>query len=340
MSDIQLPRDVTFTRQDWEVLASCWHPVAYSHDVTDKPIPARLLDEQLVVYRTGEGVVVAKDLCLHRGTPLTLGWMEDDELVCPYHGFRFGPEGHCTHVPAHPGQRVSGKMRLMTFPTVERYGLVWACLSGEPRTELPDWPEAEDPAFRWLNLEPLDWNASAARQLENFLDVAHFSWLHTGTFGNKDRPEVPDYEVKRVPGGLHMEYPYLASNPEHSTLGGEETIERMMIYDLTLPFACRLIVDYPGGRRHAIFDVPSPVSARKVRIFFFIARNFEHEKPAHELLDWERRILEEDRPVVEAQRPEELPLDLSEEFHIKADQISIAFRQELARMGLGKPMTA
>lgn len=340
MSDLNPPRECTFSLADWAALAGMWHPVAFSRDVGAQPIRAQLLDEALVVYRTSQGVVVAKDLCLHRGAALSLGWMEGDEIVCAYHGFRYGPDGRCTLVPAHPDQRISRKIALTTYRAVERYGLVWACLSGEPRNDLPDWPEAEDPAFRWLNVEPLDWNASAARQIENFLDVAHFSFVHGGTFGNRERPEVPDYEVTPVEGGLHVEYPYLASNPDHSPLGGEATIERWMVYDVTLPFAVRLIIDYPGGRRHAIFDVAAPISAKKVRIFFFVARNFDHDKPAEEIMGWERRILGEDKPVVESQRPEELPLDLSEEFHIKADRTSIAYRQALARLGLGKTMTA
>jgi phenylpropionate dioxygenase-like ring-hydroxylating dioxygenase large terminal subunit len=340
MSALELPRGNTFAEGDWRALANCWHPVAFSRDVAGEPTAARLLDVPLVVYRTSEGVVVAKDLCLHRGAALSLGRMEGDEIVCPYHGFRYSHDGQCTLIPAHPDRPVPKKIRLITYPAVERYGLIWACLSGEPATDLPEWPEAEDPAFRRLNLDPLDWDASAARQVENFLDVSHFSFVHVGTFGNPEMPEVPDYEVEPVPGGLHMEYPYLASNPDHSSVSGEQTIKRWMIYDVTLPFAVRLIVDYPGGRRHAIFDIAAPVSARKVRIFFFIARNFDHDKPAAEIMDWERRILNEDRPIVESQMPEELPLDLGEEFHIKADRTSIAYRQALAGLGLGQPMTS
>ena len=56
-------------------LKNCWHPVAYSHQVTDKPYGTKLLDEYLVIWRSTDGQAHAmKDLCIHRGTALSLGW--------------------------------------------------------------------------------------------------------------------------------------------------------------------------------------------------------------------------------------------------------------------------
>jgi phenylpropionate dioxygenase-like ring-hydroxylating dioxygenase large terminal subunit len=111
-----LPRDCTFSPEDWQVLADCWHPVAYADAITDKPYGTKLLDQDLVVYRTSRGVVVAKDICLHRGAQLSLGWMQGDEIVCAYHGFRYSFAGKCTLVPAHPTLPISEKLCLITYP--------------------------------------------------------------------------------------------------------------------------------------------------------------------------------------------------------------------------------
>jgi phenylpropionate dioxygenase-like ring-hydroxylating dioxygenase large terminal subunit len=86
-----LPRDCTFTESDWRVLAGYWHPVAFSHEVGSAPVYARLLDVDLVVWRTSQGAMVARNLCLHRGSELTQGRLDGDELVCAYHGWRYGP---------------------------------------------------------------------------------------------------------------------------------------------------------------------------------------------------------------------------------------------------------
>lgn len=331
-----LPRNCTFTESDWRTLAACWHPVAFADEVKDKPLARVLLDEPLVVFRTAKGVCVAKDLCIHRGSPLSLGWVQGDEIVCAYHGFRYAADGRCTRVPALPDQPIPAKLCLKTFPTVERFGLIWTCLGGTPARPLPDWPETEDASFRYLHLPALEWNASAARAIENFLDVGHFAWIHAGTFGNRDLPEVPKYEVTRTDGGLRMEYPYLAANPEHSPLTENQVIQRWMVYELAFPFACRLGINYDGGRRYVICEACAPVSARKVRIHFAVALNFNHDKSAEELLAWEHKVVSEDKPIVEAQRPEELPLDLAEEFHLRCDRMSTAYRQGLVEIGLGR----
>ncbi len=324
----------SFSESDRAALAACWHPVAFSDEVGSAPVAAELLDEALVVYRTPLGIHVARDLCIHRGAALSKGWVEGDELVCAYHGFRFASDGRCTRIPAMPEVPISPKLCLRRYPAVERGGLVWTCLAGESPHPLPDWPETGDPRYRYLHLPPQVWEASAARAIENFLDVAHFSWIHDGTFGNRELPEVQRYEIEPTPGGFRMDYPYLAQNPANSPLPEEKYIQRRMSYELTLPFAARLAIHYEGGRRYCIFDACAPVSARRVKIFFSVAMDFDHGKPAEEILNWERGVLAEDKPIVESQRPEELPLDLSEEFHLRFDRASTTYRQGLVRLGL------
>jgi phenylpropionate dioxygenase-like ring-hydroxylating dioxygenase large terminal subunit len=338
-----MPDPCTFSPREWKVLSGYWHPVAWSAEVGDQPVGATLLDEDLVIYRTSSGVVVARDLCLHRGSRLTLGWMDADDLVCTYHGWRYGADGRCTRIPSQPSDRkISPRARLFTYPSAERYGIVWTCLSEDPAKEMPEWPEAEDPAYRWLNLPHREWRTSAARQVENFLDISHFSFVHRGTFGNPDRAEMEDFDVEVVSNGLLYEYSYLASNPDFSTLGDSTTILRLMTYELTLPFSVKLVVHYPEkgeNARHVIFNSSSPVSAKRMKVFLFIARNFGHEQPAEELLAWESKIVGEDQPVVESQRPEELPIDLAQELHVQSDRMTIAYRKELAKLGLGPSFT-
>jgi len=69
---------------------------------------------------------------------------------------------------------------------------------------------------------------------------------------------------------------------------------------------------------------------------FRMTRDFDLEGPAESTLELQRKVLAEDRILVEAQRPEELPLDLSEEFHIRADRFSTVYRQALIKLGLGR----
>ncbi|MBX4365191.1 molybdenum cofactor-independent xanthine hydroxylase subunit HpxD, partial [Mycobacterium tuberculosis] len=97
--------------------------------ITGAPVKATLLDEQLVIYRIKGQVVVARDVCPHRGVPLTLGFHEEEGIVCPYHGLRFGEEGRGHRIPCGPGQPSRARRHLAGFAVEERYGLIWTCLA-------------------------------------------------------------------------------------------------------------------------------------------------------------------------------------------------------------------
>ena len=123
---------------------ACWHPVAFASEISDRPVHAALLGEPLVVWRGASGTLRAmSDLCVHRGTALSLGWIKGDELVCAYHGWRYGADGRCVAIPQKEDPTVvPAKARLRAFGVQERYGLAWVALD-EPRWPLPEVPELE-----------------------------------------------------------------------------------------------------------------------------------------------------------------------------------------------------
>jgi vanillate O-demethylase monooxygenase subunit len=337
---LALPSNCSFSPSDFQVLAQYWHPVCLSSELTpQKPLPIILLDEELVLYRTGKQVVAAQDLCIHRGVPISLGWMEGDEIVCPYHGFRYGPDGQCTKVPAQPDAPIPKKLCLQTKLAEEKYGIIWVCLSGEPLLPLPDWPELVDPKLKQLELPGDLWKCSSARHTENFNDVGHLSWIHVGTFGNRNLQVVAPYDVHPIPGGLHFEFDYDRFSIDQRP--GEKPLESIhYTYDLTFPFYTRLKISFPDGHNFVICNLPSPRSARQTNVMFRMTRDFDLDGPAETTLQMQKGVLAEDRPIVEAQRPEKLPLDLSEEFHIRSDRFSTLYRKGLVEMGLGQEFSA
>jgi phenylpropionate dioxygenase-like ring-hydroxylating dioxygenase large terminal subunit len=332
----RVPRNCTFSREDWTILASFWHPVARISDIAGRPVAVRLLDQDLVLYRTDRGITVAADLCLHRGAPLSMGRLHANRIRCAYHGYCYDAVGRCTDIPAHPDAPIPGKLHLVVFRSIERYGLVWVCLDPESTREIPAFPEFGSAGFQVIHIPPLHWAAAAGRQLESFCDVAHFAFVHENTFAAAD-PVVPRYFVEPMPEGLHADFTSQVGNVSDPAAAAQ-TWRR--VYDIHVPFVARLVIHFPGQGRMAVLNAGSPISARQTHVFAIVAREFDHEQPVEEAIAFQKRIYAEDQAIVERQNPEDLPLDLGEEVHVRADLTSVTYRRQLGRLGLGRNFTA
>ncbi len=339
---VALPRGCTFQESDWHALAPFWYPVAHSDEVTGKPLAIRLLDERVVLYRLTDGSVsAARDICYHRGLPLSLGHVEGDEIVCKYHGLRYDREGRCTSIPAHPGGPISPRLRLDMYAAQERYGLVWVRLVDDGPRPLPEMTEWDDPDYLQVRLSSVDIHAAAGRQIEGFLDVSHFAFVHRESFGEPDNPVVPDYKVTPTAGGFVADYISTVSNYAHGSKHlAPPDFPWHRRFETFLPFTAKLTVMFPGGGKLQILNAASPVSARRTRLFVPLCRNFDKDAPLESTLDFNQQVFAEDIEIVEQQFPEDLPLNLQEEAHFAADRSSITYRKGLAALGLGRSYTS
>jgi vanillate O-demethylase monooxygenase subunit len=133
-----LPPNCTYPEQDWPVLARQWFPLVRADDPLVKPRQVVLLNLRLAVYRMPDGIRIGRDMCPHRGLPLSNGRIEGEELVCAYHGLRFGSDGQCRLVPEKLAPKTADCFRITAFPAVERHGLIWTCLIPEDEPEIPE----------------------------------------------------------------------------------------------------------------------------------------------------------------------------------------------------------
>jgi vanillate O-demethylase monooxygenase subunit len=320
-------------------LGRCWHPVAYAADLGAAPRATELLGQPLVVWRDSRGRPHAfDDLCMHRGTALSLGSVRGDELVCPYHGWRYGPGGACTFIPqlTEP-TRVPARARAIAHRCHERYGLVWVALQ-EPRWPVPEVPELEDPAWRVVRTGPFAWRCEASRQVENFTDFGHFAFVHPGLLGDPDRPVVAPYEV-RVDGHV-LGYEYARPDSKNTedfpvyAEGGRQAEQRRTRYALHLPYT---IVEHIGwGTREEMvyFFAAQPVASDRCVGYCLVARNYNLDQPEAVVQEFERVIFAQDQRVVESQRPQAVPFDLAAELHLRFDAVAVAYRRAMQAHGL------
>jgi vanillate O-demethylase monooxygenase subunit len=321
-------------------LRACWHPVAYAAGVSGAPHATTLLGEPLVLWRDAHGALHAlRDVCVHRGTALSLGCVEGDEIVCPYHGWRYRGDGACTAIPqlAEP-TRVPARARAIAYPTVERYGIVWTALA-PPRWPIPDVPELADPAWRLVCTGPFAWACDASRQVENFTDFGHFAFVHAGLLGDPGDATVGPHEV-RVDGHV-LRYAYgrpdAPDTEAFPVFAAEERKDatRRTRYALHLPYTIVEHIDWGGRDGLVYFFVSQPVAADRCVGYCLVARNYNLAQPDDVLQGFERTIFGQDQRVVESQRPDRVPLDLAAELHLTFDAVAVAYRRALRAHDLG-----
>jgi phenylpropionate dioxygenase-like ring-hydroxylating dioxygenase large terminal subunit len=324
---------------DLNALRRCWHPVGYSRELADEPRRVRLLGEDLVAWRDSAGTAhVLTDLCVHRGTALSLGRVVGDQLMCPYHGWRYGTDGACKAIPqlADP-TRVPAKARVDAFTCQERYGILWVAMDG-PRWDLPDVPEFASPDWTLVEAGPYPWESDASRQLENFTDFGHFPWVHPGLLGDPARPVVPRHTVETDGHILRYEIvrPEAPTSDDFPVFDNDDAgaPERHSRYELSLPYTIVLRLGWGGDSGMVYLFASQPVDESHCMGYVVIGRNYDHDQPAKVLEEFEDTIFNQDQRVVESQRPERVPFDLADELHLKFDAVAVNYRRAMRDNGL------
>lgn len=158
--------------------ANGWFAICFSHELKQGAVRTfPFMGQELVVYRTQSGQVhTINPYCPHLGAHLGHGGkVEGENLVCPFHGLAFNPEGHC--IRAGTGQKPPCA-KLTNKQTRESNGvvLVWSSSSGYP----PDWeiPEPDTTGFSPPAYSRYDLTGYAQDMAENSADMVHFAWVH------------------------------------------------------------------------------------------------------------------------------------------------------------------
>jgi phenylpropionate dioxygenase-like ring-hydroxylating dioxygenase large terminal subunit len=310
-------------------MGSYWHPIAQAAEVVEQPRRFMLLGEPLVAFRDQQGVAAFKDLCIHRGTALSLGYITDGRLTCLYHGWEYDRTGACVHIPSLPaGASIPRKARAIAYRAEERYGLVWVALK-DPVAPIPGWPEDvwDNPRYEVFLAARQTWKANAGRVVENGMDFSHFNFTHRGLTELADGPVIKPHSVEMTSYGLRYQY-------------DDSRITRK--YYLHAPFTLHDCKIEANGDTSILSLIVGPIDSATSDVYAFIARNHKGatalEKKGQKLLEAEvvtafERIMNQDRAIVESQRPEEIPLDLKDELHLKVpDATGIAYRRLLARI--------
>jgi len=174
-----------------------WHPVYRAQDLArGQTKPMRIMSEDFTLYRGSSGTPYAVAFrCAHRGTQLSIGSVEGENLRCFYHGWMYDGSGQCVEQPAEP-KPFCETVRIRSFPTKEYLALIWVYLGeGEP-PPFRRYPEFEEGDFDVVIYPTAPCNFF--NRMENAVDESHLRFVHT-TLGLGGCPRI---EAKETSCGI------------------------------------------------------------------------------------------------------------------------------------------
>ena len=178
-----------------------WQPV-YVADALPPGVamPIRIMSEDFTIYRGESGTPhVVANRCAHRGTSLSVGWVEEDCIRCLYHGWKYDGSGQCVEQPGE-GPGFADRVRVPSYPTREHLGLIFTYFGeGEPPPfpPYPGFPE-EGRVESWGEL----FTCNFFQSWENTADEFHVAFVHSGGGTHRQLAEVPDMLASETPYGL------------------------------------------------------------------------------------------------------------------------------------------
>jgi phenylpropionate dioxygenase-like ring-hydroxylating dioxygenase large terminal subunit len=299
---------------------NAWYAAAWSHEVGRRqPLGRTVCNMRMVFWRSADGAITAlEDACWHRLLPLSMGWLEGDEVVCRYHGLAFDSKGQCTRMPSQ--DKLNPQARVRAYPVVERHRFVWV------------WPG--DPVLADIALVPdMHWNddqewagdgntmfAQCDYRLfiDNLMDLTHESFVHATSIGNKHVAEAPlntthsGRTVTATRWMLDIDAPPFW----RAQLGKPGNVDRWQIIRFEAP--CTIVLDVgvapagtgaPNGDRSQgvngrVLNTITPETHTTCMYFWSLVRNYKlrDQSLTTQLREANSKIFIEDQVVVEAQQ--------------------------------------
>ncbi|HLU19276.1 MAG TPA: aromatic ring-hydroxylating dioxygenase subunit alpha [Pusillimonas sp.] len=300
-----------------------WYVACTPDEIESKPLGRTICNERIAFYRGHEGKVCAvEDFCPHRGAAMSLGYVENGNLVCGYHGLVMGCDGKVVSMPM---QRVGGFPCVKSYPVVERYGFVWVWPGDAEKADealIPHLAWAEDPEWAYGGgLYHI--NCDYRLMIDNLMDLTHEAYVHTTSIGQDEIDETPvntKVEGDTVITSRYMENifapPFWAAALRYNDLPDNVPVDRWQISRFTPP--SHILIDVgvalagkggfeadPAHKAAAIVvDFITPETETSHWYFWGMARNFKADDPelTKVIRDGQGKIFAEDLAVLEAQQ--------------------------------------
>ncbi|UCI29285.1 aromatic ring-hydroxylating oxygenase subunit alpha [Mesorhizobium sp. B4-1-4] len=212
--------------------------------------------------------------------------------------------------------------------SAERYGFIWACLD-KPWRDIIYIPEADEADRHLVSGGSIAVKVSGLRAVENFLDMGHFPFIHTGWLGEEPHTEVAPYKVEITAQDEVLATECKFYQPIASPTAREGFVVDY-IYKVIRPYTVALYKSNPiqKDRLDVITLFVQPVDEENCIAHPYLCY-LKEGMAAATVRSFMQLIFAQDKPILENQVPKRLPLDPRAETPIRADAVSVSYRRWL-----------
>jgi 5,5'-dehydrodivanillate O-demethylase oxygenase subunit len=206
-----------------------WHPIARGVDLAPgHAIPVRVMSEDYTLFRgaSGRAQLVAQR-CPHRGALMHLGWVQNDDIRCVYHGWKYDCSGQCVEAPAEK-EGFAKNVRIATFPTGEAFGMIYGYFGPDEPPQFPPYPESHGEGM--IEAWPVEHvPCNYLQSFENTMDEVHVAFTHApgGSHAALAR-DLPLITAEETPWGM-LRFGKRASGMVRHTLHYAPNIVRVIV---------------------------------------------------------------------------------------------------------------
>lgn len=278
-----------------------WIPVSLSSDIVSEPCRVEVLNLAVALWRNAIGQVCAvEDRCPHRGARLSDGIVYDQQIECPYHGWRFTSEGICIHIPAPEAFENCAKTAVLAFSASECAGIVWLSVNPLPKRRIVSIVgEGWIPTYAFTDTV----RANVFDVAENLLEISHFPFVHESTFSSRQSiTSLDNVQISITEFGFECKYsvPIKAKGVfAHLCPVGTTVVNVTSLF--IKPFTQLFDVEYDSGLSYRSIQALCPGSDSPTKLFQVgLARSTGDAARTHALKQADFAIWQEDKVMLES----------------------------------------
>ena len=296
-----------------------WYAIARSDEVGMGEVIGRdFLDGRAIAYRGENGqAVVMNAYCRHLGADLSMGKVFGNDIRCAFHHWQYGPDGACTKIPA--SEKIPKAAKMFKYPTVEKWGLIWAFNGATPLFDVPEFVDYAEPDLDLRTAEAFDLPVEPWVPFTNSMDFQHLRVLHGLKIEcDPDAIDVGDY---RIQYDVRFEDPNLGVFDQRIRVTGTNTIALAGRLNGMTILSMATGTPTPDGRTHGWSVTATPKAE---------GSDAEREQRLQIGEAFFKRLIDEDTPIMQTIR-----------FHdgllIDADRALARFLQYVRRFPTARP---